>query len=81
MCLKCNKCGRKFVMLCRKAKNAEVKGVAHNIFAPPPGRFSPTPEKSPKPAPDLANSYHYRVNMRQRNQPSASFFTCNQVCS
>ena len=38
-----SKGGRKFVMLCRKAKTAERKGIARN-FLPPPARFSPPRE-------------------------------------
>ena len=58
MFLKCQKSGRKLVMGCRTAKNAERKGIARNCFAtsweifaiplkmslPPPGR---NPETAP----------------------------------
>ena len=35
MCLKYQKSGRKLVMLCRKSKNAERKGIERNFFANP----------------------------------------------
>ena len=47
-----SKCARKLVMLCRKAKNAEKRGVARNFFAtnweifvPPTEYYSATPWK------------------------------------
>ena len=43
MSLKCQKSGRKSVMLCRNAKNAEGKGTACNFFATH-WRFLPPPE-------------------------------------
>ena len=35
MCLKCKKGGRKYVMLCKKSKTAERKGIACNFFGHP----------------------------------------------
>ena len=35
MCLKSQTSGHKLVMMCRKAKNAERKGVARNFYATP----------------------------------------------
>ena len=46
MCLKFRKSGHTLVMLCRKAKNADRKKVAHNFFATPWGIFATPWKKS-----------------------------------
>ena len=59
-----SKSGRKLVMGCRTAKNAERKGIARNFFATPRGDFHhplkislPPPGRNPETAPALLNSF------------------------